>query len=201
MKIWPRFLLLFHALAFLFAAAATSAQDSSRFSIGKIENAIERHEKFLSIKSTAVPSLFVGYGFISLSSGLLDDVDQGIKENIASYKVPFRTRADDWLQYGPVVMVYALDVAGVKSKHSFIDRSIVYTMAIIFSKQLVSKIKRATHELRPDESTYNSFPSGHTTNAFTGAEFMHQEYGSRSHWYSIVAYSMAAGHREFAGYE
>jgi membrane-associated phospholipid phosphatase len=26
-------------------------------------------------------------------------------------------------------------------------------------------------------STYNSFPSGHTTTAFVGAEFMNQEFG------------------------
>ena len=45
--------------------------------------------------------------------------------------------------------------------------------------------------MRPDGSTYNSFPSGHTATAFVGAEFMHQELGWHSPWYSFAGYTMA----------
>jgi membrane-associated phospholipid phosphatase len=66
-------------------------------------------------------------------------------------------------------------------------------MSSILSAQLVTALKHDTHQLRPDGSTYNSFPSGHTTTAFIGAEMMNQEYGWRSPWYSVAGYAMASG--------
>ena len=52
-------------------------------------------------------------------------------------------------------------------------------------------IKKASHRLRPDGSNYYSFPSGHTANAFLGAEFMAQELGDKSIAYSAIGYSFA----------
>ncbi len=45
--------------------------------------------------------------------------------------------------------------------------------------------------MRPDDSTHNSFPSGHTATAFVGAEFMYQEYKHKSIWYGIGGYACA----------
>ena len=66
-------------------------------------------------------------------------------------------------------------------------------MSSILSAQLVTALKHGTYQLRPDGSTYNSFPSGHTTTAFIGAEMMNQEFGWRSPWYSVAGYAMASG--------
>ena len=47
-------------------------------------------------------------------------------------------------------------------------------------------------EMRPDGSTANSWPSGHTATSFVGATILHKEYGlTRSPWYSIAGYSLA----------
>jgi membrane-associated phospholipid phosphatase len=46
---------------------------------------------------------------------------------------------------------------------------------------------------RPDGSSNNSFPSGHTANAFMGAEFLYQEYKDVSPWYGIAGYVVATG--------
>ena len=51
--------------------------------------------------------------------------------------------------------------------------------------------KEATGILRPDRSTYNSFPSGHTAIAFASAEFLRMEYKDVSVWYGIAGYTVA----------
>ena len=46
--------------------------------------------------------------------------------------------------------------------------------------------------MRPDGSTANAVPSGHTATAFTAATIMHKEYGlTRSPWWSIFGYGCA----------
>ena len=60
-------------------------------------------------------------------------------------------------------------------------------------------LKLAIPKDRPDGSSRNAFPSGHTSMAFQGATFIHLRYGLR---YSLPAYAGAAfvGYsREYAG--
>ena len=59
---------------------------------------------------------------------------------------------------------------------------------------LVNGIKYSTKVERPDGSTSNSFPSGHTATAFMAATILHKEYGlTRSLWYSVGGYAVATG--------
>lgn len=54
-------------------------------------------------------------------------------------------------------------------------------------------LKSITKVDRPDGSSNNSFPSGHTATAFAGAEFLWQEYKDVSVWYGISGYLVASG--------
>jgi membrane-associated phospholipid phosphatase len=158
----------------------------------KFSYSYQDHKKFLSPKSLVIPTAFIAYGFTTLKAQPLKAVNLGIRNEIAGSKRSFHTSIDDYLKYAPVATVYLLDLAGLKSKHNFVDRTIILVVANTISNQLVTKLKHATNQLRPDGSTYNSFPSGHTTTAFIGAEFMNQEYGCRSPWYSLVGYGLAS---------
>lgn len=55
----------------------------------------------------------------------------------------------------------------------------------------VNSLKYTTHEIRPDNSSNNSFPSGHTATAFMCATILHKEYGMKSPCYSIGGYTLA----------
>ena len=46
-------------------------------------------------------------------------------------------------------------------------------------------LKYTVREKRPDTDTKDSFPSGHTSSAFSGATFIHKRYGAK---YAIVPY-------------
>ena len=55
----------------------------------------------------------------------------------------------------------------------------------------VNSIKYTVKEKRPDNTSNNSFPSGHTATAFMCATILHKEYGNKSPWYSIGGYTLA----------
>ena len=56
----------------------------------------------------------------------------------------------------------------------------------------VNGIKYTAKEMRPDGSTANSWPSGHTATSFVGATILHKEYGlTRSPWWSVAGYGVA----------
>lgn len=57
----------------------------------------------------------------------------------------------------------------------------------------VNGLKNISGVERPDGTSRNSFPSGHTATAFMGAEFLFQEYKDVSIWYGISGYLVATG--------
>jgi len=50
---------------------------------------------------------------------------------------------------------------------------------------ITNALKYTVREKRPDSDNIDSFPSGHTSSAFTGATFIHKKYGFN---YAIVPY-------------
>ncbi|MFC0185703.1 phosphatase PAP2 family protein [Pseudarcicella hirudinis] len=113
------------------------------------------------------------------------------KEWHEKYLNSFRTHADDYLQYAPQVAVLGLDLVGVKSKHSFADKAGVLLIGSALMVGTTTGLKNLTHVTRPDDSGNDSFPSGHTANAFFGAAVFAEEYGDKSVWYTIGGYTAA----------
>ncbi|WP_051209903.1 phosphatase PAP2 family protein [Gelidibacter mesophilus] len=95
------------------------------------------------------------------------------------------------MQYVPAVSVYALNLAGVKGRNNLGRATISYAASAVIMGILVNTIKYTAKVERPDGSSNNSFPSGHTSNAFMNATFLHKEYGQLSPMYSIAGYSMS----------
>jgi hypothetical protein len=155
--------------------------------------ALPARKNYLTAKSVLIPVTLVEYGFSSLKSDDLQDLNKKISEEVIEDASGFKTKVDDYLKYAPAASVYLLNAVGIKGKHKILDRTIILAMSSILSAQIVTALKHAIHQLRPDNSTYNSFPSGHTTTAFVGAEMMNQEFGWRSPWYSVAGYTMATG--------
>jgi len=116
------------------------------------------------------------------------EVQQKIQQRFPDFSTPL----DDYTQFLPAITVYGLDLAGVKAKHNFWDRSVMLVSSVALMGVTVYSMKYLTHVERPDGSSYTALPSGHTAMAFATATFMHKEYGQRSIWYSVGAYSCAA---------
>lgn len=143
------------------------------------------------LKSLILPTAAIAYGFISLGNKEIKTLNITTKTEIKEHHPNPVTKLDNYLQYSPVISVYALNALGVKGKNNFRDRTIIYGLSTIISSAIVIPLKHITKEQRPDSSGFNSFPSGHTATAFAAAEFMRQEYKDVSPWYGIAGYAAA----------
>ena len=107
-------------------------------------------------------------------------------------KYNFHTEIDNYTQFSGIALTAGLKIAGVEGRSSwprlFASSLASYGVMAAF----VNGIKYSAKEMRPDGSTRNSWPSGHTATAFVGATILHKEYGlTRSPWYSVAGYSLA----------
>ena len=137
------------------------------------------------------PSVAVVYGASNFFFPPVKRMDIRINNDITEDAPGFRHHPENMFQYTPAILVYGLNLVGVQGKNTFVDRTLILAMAQGIMNLTVLTLKRTTHRLRPDGSNYYSFPSGHTANAYLGAEFMAQEFGDRSVAYSAVGYSFA----------
>ena len=145
----------------------------------------------LQFKQLIIPTALITYGAVTLGKDENRGLNAELKNELWSEHLHKFSHADTYLQFAPAVSVYLLNAFGVKGQHNFRDRSMIYLMSNIFVNGIVYPTKKLTHRLRPDGSNYNSFPSGHTGEAFASAEFMRMEYKDVSPWYGVAGYTMA----------
>lgn len=143
-------------------------------------------------KALIAPSILIGYGIIGIESDALKGFNSEIKEEV-NENIDEKITLDDFTQYLPAVSVYGLNAFGIEGKHDFKERSIILAISYLLVTGTVLTLKSVTHIERPDGTSFNSFPSGHTATAFAGAEFLWQEYKDHSIWYGISGYVVATG--------
>lgn len=97
----------------------------------------------------------------------------------------FRHHYDDYTQYAPAALMLGLKVSGYQGRSSWGRMLVSDAFSVASMAVLVNGIKYSVGRLRPDRSSYNSFPSGHTATAFMTATMLHKEYEGRSPWFSI----------------
>ena len=118
-------------------------------------------------------------------------VDQGGKKN-TQLLTDFKTGIDDYTQFFGPVMTVGLKLAGYEGRSDWPRLLASAGMSYLIMAGLVNGIKYTAKEMRPDGSSANSWPSGHTATAFVGATLLHKEYGlTRSPWWSVAGYGVA----------
>ncbi len=173
-------------LLLLLLSECLMAQSNISDSIVTQKNVKFRYEALI------IPTVLIGYGTIGLESHTLKNLNSGTRNELKEH-IDEKLTIDDISQYTPFLSVYALNAAGIKGKNNFKDRSIILVSAYVIMGATVNIIKTTGNELRPDGTSNNSFPSGHTATAFMGAEFLYQEYKDVSIWYGVSGYVIAAG--------
>ncbi|MCO6176318.1 phosphatase PAP2 family protein [Flavobacterium sp. NRK F10] len=176
---------VFFSIVALLSLFSVSAQIKS-------DTIIQDQRLKFDYKSLIIPSILVGYGIIGIESDGIKYYNSEIKHEL-NENIDEKFTIDDFSQYVPFVSVYALNGLGLQGKHDFKDRTIILATAYLLMGGTVYALKTTTKVERPDGSTNNSFPSGHTATAFMGAEFLYQEYKDISVWYGITGYLVAAG--------
>jgi membrane-associated phospholipid phosphatase len=104
----------------------------------------------------------------------------------------FKTGIDDYTQFFGPAMVVGLKLGGYEGRSDWPRLLASAALSYGIMTGLVNGIKYSAKEMRPDGSTANSWPSGHTATAFVGATLLHKEYGlTRSPWFSVAGYGVA----------
>ena len=137
-------------------------------------------------KQLIFPAVAITLGSVGAFTDVGKNVNTEVRKALHYRHHPIK--ADDYLQYLPVISVYGLSLLGAPAKHDYAERTVITATAYATLGILVNAVKYTAKVERPNGGSRNSFPSGHTTTAFMGAELVRQEYGS---WYGVAAYTMA----------
>jgi hypothetical protein len=168
--------ILFVLLSLL--ALKVNAQNDSSF-----------YNKQYHYKSYIIPAVFVAYGLLSFN-------DNGFPSSISVRKYRnenygnFDHSSDDYIAFAPGLLMLGLDLFHVKSSSNFANQVALTGKSVIISLAVVNILKYSTQVMRPDNTSENSFPSGHTAFAFTLAEVLHQEFKDKPLIY-IAGYTIA----------
>lgn len=146
----------------------------------------------VKVKQLIIPTILMGYGLIGLESHSLISLNGEIRDELRE-NIDRKLSIDDFSQYTPTLSVYALNAVGIKGKHNLKQRLIISATSHLIMGLTVNIVKNTGTVTRPDASSDNSFPSGHTAMSFVGAEFLWQEYKDVSIWYGITGYLIASG--------
>lgn len=133
-----------------------------------------------------IPLPIIAAGFIA----------KGQKKNFRSarqkFQPHFKHHLDDYLQFSPLAVAVGLKLGKVEGRSDWPRFLVSGAVSYGIMAAVVNGIKYSAKEMRPDGSTANSFPSGHTATAFAAATILHKEYGmTRSPWYSVGGYLAA----------
>lgn len=113
-----------------------------------------------------------------------------LRDEVAYHDLP-NLYVDDYLQYLPALTPVTLNLCGLQSRHKLSKMLLLEGASYLLGGGWLNAFKYRFGVLRPDESSYNSFPSGHTFMAFTGAELLRREYGEEYPWIAVAGYVVA----------
>ena len=155
-------------------------------------NPATRPYKFLDDQTwVGVPMFFAGMLAKREKAGFQQNYNNP-NTRIRLIKYNFHNEIDNYTQYVPLALTIGLKIGGVESRSDWPRFWASSAASAAIMAGLVNGIKYTASEMRPDGSTRNSWPSGHTATAFMAATILHKEYGlTRSPWYSVGAYTLA----------
>ena len=153
----------------------------------QIEN---RHLAF-DLRGTIAPAALMTSGIVFDGNGR-ESVKNEVVEERNEHLFGFTNHLDDYAQFAPLVAVYGFEVAGMKPRTDWQNRTAILLKAQVVNLGLVYVLKTTLKKTRPDGTAY-SFPSGHTANAFAGATMLAIEYGENHKWVPYVSYAFASG--------
>jgi membrane-associated phospholipid phosphatase len=141
-------------------------------------------------RASIFPAILIGYSLTTWGNrGLFSDIQA--RTAVRKNRQDFYTKVDDALIFAPYVELLALNIFKVKCQNDFINTSLLILKSELIMTAIVFPTKTLTARMRPDSSSADSYPSGHTATAFVAASIVHKEYRYRSQWFGVGAYAIA----------
>lgn len=113
-----------------------------------------------------------------------------LRDEVVASRLP-RLHFDDYVQYLPAATPIVLNLCGMHGQHSLSKLTMLEGTSYLIGGGWLNAFKYGFVVRRPDESSNNSFPSGHSFMAFAGAELLRREYGKDYPWIAVAGYTVA----------
>lgn len=147
----------------------------------------------LKVKNFIIPGAFLIYGGLKPVINGIPKLDDKIMNNIRENHPGFHTNVADYLMWAPSASVYVMDAFKVSTQHSFKEHLILEAGSVLVTGALGFGMRKISENIDAYHSENTKFPSGHTANAFRGAEIVHQELKFSHPVLSYSGYVVAAG--------
>ena len=142
----------------------------------------------IKVQSFILPAAFITLGAISVHNNFPIS-NSGVKNFRDRNFSGFHTSLDNYLQFVPTAVGYGMLIGSKEHRFWPYTKKVVLTEAIMLA--LVYPTKTWVAEIRPDSGSPNSFPSGHTAQAFASATVFADEFGQHRFWLQASAYTCA----------
>ncbi|MFK7781105.1 phosphatase PAP2 family protein [Psychroserpens sp.] len=141
------------------------------------------------LKQTTVSRILIGSGVILSGTALENSIQRDVRNMVGS---DFTTTIDDHLWKVPLVQMYSADLLGVESKNHWFDQSKNAFISHTLNKYATNAFKGLIGKERPSGYNNASFPSGHTSKAFTSATILYEEFKDTNPWLAYSGYVFAS---------
>lgn len=135
------------------------------------------------LKRSILPLSMITVGIMANNSQFEKDLRSDIRSKVRN---DFQFRIDDYFQFVPIAEIYLADVLNIQAKNHWFDQTKYLFISNAITAAITQGLKRITLKTRPDLSTKDAFPSGHTSFSFTNASVLMHEFKDSA---PILAYS------------
>jgi len=142
----------------------------------------------ISYKQFIAPVALITSGALMVNTSLNDDLQKNANKLFGE---DFHTSTDNYLPFVPIAQIYFGKSFGFKPKNNFKQQTINIVVANAIGAAVFTTLKYTVNEERPDQSDDLSFPSGHTSIAFTNAALLYYEYKDSNVWYASSGFLFA----------
>ena len=139
------------------------------------------------LKRSIVPITLITVGSIVSGTSCEQRLQTNIRNKVGD---DFEFHIDDYVQYAPIVQMYVADAVGMKSRNHWFDQTKYLFISNVITATITHGLKSWIDKTRPNGGEH-SFPSGHTTFAFTNAAVLCNEFRQTSPWFAYSGYAFA----------
>jgi len=140
-----------------------------------------------------IPGAFLVYGGLKPVINAIPQLDENIMNGIQEHHANFHSGAEDYIMWAPSASIYIMDALQVKTQHTFKDHLLIEGGSVLITGGLGLGMRIISGNIKVYNEGDTKFPSGHTANAFRGAEIFHQELKQKHPVISYGGYIIATG--------
>lgn len=139
------------------------------------------------VKPTLFESVWAPVTLSLISIDLMrDSAKYGLQTLLRQPFNNYHTQLDDYIQYAPVVIMYSADLFKVPAKNTVWNQTKYLIISEALTSGVVQALKYSLKIQRPNNGAFNSYPSGHTSQAFVQSQVLYNEFKSTN---KAIAYS------------